>query len=86
MPMICRRCLLADMESERPLYRLLQEWRAAIVPEERADAETCRGRLACCRSCNELADGLCRQCGCYVELRAAKKRNVCPLGRWEETE
>jgi hypothetical protein len=66
------------MESEKPLYRLMREWLDAIPAEDRAAPETYRARLAACRACGELANGLCRQCGCYVELRAAKKKSVCP--------
>ena len=29
-----------------------------------------------------LADGMCRACGCFVELRAAIKTNVCSYGKW----
>jgi hypothetical protein len=75
--MICRRCLLADMESEKPLYDLMLEWLAAVPPEDKAAPEVYRARLEACRGCGELVSGLCGQCGCYVELRAAKKGLGC---------
>ncbi len=83
--MICRRCLLADMESEKPLYELMREWLAAVPPEERAAPGVYRARLEACRTCDELANGLCAQCGCYVELRAARKNLGCagPVKKWE---
>ena len=37
-----------------------------------------RERLDQCMSCTSLLDGMCRICGCYVELRAALKKNACP--------
>ncbi|MCE5342626.1 MAG: DUF6171 family protein [Eubacteriales bacterium] len=84
MPVICRRCLLAEMESERPLYLLMREWLAAVPPEERAEPERYEARLTACRQCDALGEGLCALCGCYVELRAAKARASCPAAppRW----
>ena len=66
------------------LARLLAERIARIPEEERADdAETAR-RLSRCRGCDSLRDGTCALCGCYVELRAAKRRMRCPAlpDRW----
>lgn len=83
--MICRRCLLCDMESEKPLYELMREWLAAVPAGQRAAPETYRARLAACRGCDRLNSGMCALCGCYVELRAAKQRMTCPAtpARWE---
>lgn len=39
-------------------------------------------RLSLCRKCDLLADGMCRTCGCYVELRAVMKKNSCPYEKW----
>ena len=83
--MICRRCLLAEMESEKPLYELLREWLTALPPEETAAPETVQARLSACRACDRLTNGMCALCGCYVELRAAKRRMGCPdtPGKWK---
>jgi hypothetical protein len=43
----------------------------------KAAPEEYRRRLAICRLCGELANGMCRQCGCYVEARAAKAGAKC---------
>ncbi len=40
-------------------------------------------RLSQCKECNLLADGMCRACGCYVELRAVMKKNGCPYDKWK---
>lgn len=77
-PRVCRRCLLEDMEDERPAYRLIGEWLDALPPERRADEGARRARLNVCARCDELANGLCALCGCYVELRAAMRDAVCP--------
>ena len=40
-------------------------------------------RLASCKRCDLLMDGMCRACGCYVELRAAMRKNACPYEKWK---
>ena len=40
-------------------------------------------RLACCKACDALNAGTCMQCGCYVEMRAARLDMHCPKeGQW----
>ncbi|MEE1190836.1 MAG: DUF6171 family protein [Blautia sp.] len=41
-------------------------------------------RLLMCRQCEHLLSGMCRKCGCYVEMRAAMKIRHCPdvPARW----
>lgn len=39
-------------------------------------------RLSLCKKCELLWDGMCRACGCFVELRAAMKKNSCPYDKW----
>ena len=78
MPLICRRCLLSEMEDERPLHLLMKEWLNAIPDEQKAGPDIYRARLDVCKACDHLFGGLCRLCGCYVELRAAKARMDCP--------
>ena len=42
------------------------------------DPETYAARLNICRTCDNLHSGTCALCGCYLEARAAKKRQGCP--------
>lgn len=35
-------------------------------------------RLAFCRECDNLISGICRVCGCFVEMRTVMKKNSCP--------
>lgn len=81
----CPRCLLGDVPGGEELAAKLGEWLAVIPDGQRADDETVRARLAACRECPHLADGLCGLCGCYVELRAARRSQRCPdlPPRWE---
>lgn len=73
----CVRCLLLESsqkEAVEKIRRLIE-----LMPEtEKASEETYRKRLLICQGCDALMDGQCRKCGCYVELRAAKKNAGCP--------
>ncbi len=73
----CRRCLLREAD-EGQLYEIIRQRIAALPSGQRASAEEYERRLAVCVRCAELVGGTCRKCGCYVELRAAKKSAVCP--------
>ena len=35
-------------------------------------------RLNTCMECDNLINGMCKLCGCFVEMRAAVKKNYCP--------
>lgn len=74
----CRRCLLREFADGKKLYALIREYIEAIPEDERTGAGDYEKRLAACRACEWLVSGMCRQCGCYVEARAAKARQRCP--------
>ena len=80
----CRRCLLEDMPDEAALIQSIQELIALLPEEKRAPAALTAERLANCRTCDHLQNGMCLLCGCYVELRAAKAPMRCPdvPGKW----
>ena len=80
----CRRCLLEDMPDEAALARNIRELIDLLPEEKRAPAAETAQRLAVCRTCDHLQNGMCALCGCYVELRAAKRMMKCPdvPGRW----
>ena len=78
------RCLLADMKDEAELAALVRE-RIGMIPEEERTPEPAYAlRLSRCRECESLQRGTCAQCGCYVEIRAARARQTCPAvpDRW----
>ena len=81
---LCRKCLLQDLPDEAELAESIRELIALLPDEQRADAETIRIRLNACRACDALHRGTCGLCGCYVELRTAKKWMHCPRvpARW----
>lgn len=49
-----------------------------LKPSERADDELYTKRLNQCKCCENLISGVCMKCGCYVEFRAAFKKQNCP--------
>ena len=49
-----------------------------LKPSEKADNELYTKRLNKCKSCENLISGVCMKCGCYVEFRAAFKKQNCP--------
>lgn len=73
----CRRCLLLQA-GDTVNYDLIQEHISRLSPDEKAGDEQYRQRLTMCSSCDELIDGTCLKCGCYVEFRAAFKKQHCP--------
>jgi len=80
----CRRCLLEDMPDEAALAQSIRELIDLLPEEKRAPQEITAERLNRCRACDHLQNGMCVLCGCYVELRAAKRMMKCPdvPGRW----
>lgn len=73
----CLRCLLQAAD-ENQLFEMIQQRIAALPPSQKADPEEYARRLSLCGGCDELISGTCRKCGCYVELRAAKRSASCP--------
>lgn len=73
----CFKCLL-QQANENELYEIIQQRIRALPAAQKAAPEEYSRRLALCGGCGELLSGTCRKCGCYVELRAAKRSAVCP--------
>lgn len=63
-------------------FKTLQEMIDNIDASVKAVPEVYEARLSACKECERLADGMCRACGCYVELRAAIGTNSCPYSKW----
>ena len=75
----CRKCLIADLPRGAKLREIILERLSQIPEEERVSDAEYAARLEECRRCGELREGTCAACGCYVELRAARKNKHCPL-------
>ncbi|MGI5958740.1 MAG: DUF6171 family protein [Massiliimalia sp.] len=80
---ICKHCLLKEWDPQ--MYeQVVADYLASLDPDCRTDPEEYTSRLNTCQSCDRLFQGMCRICGCFVEVRAAKKQNRCPHtpSRW----
>lgn len=73
----CKRCLLSETD-ETELLKSVTELINAMPENKKADSETYIERLSVCMECSGLYRGMCRECGCYVELRAVKSAMRCP--------
>lgn len=87
-PRFCRKCFLHEMELQGGLKKSYEDMLERIEmmdPELRCTGEAYEARLAQCKKCEYLAEGMCALCGCFAESRAAVKANSCPANpkRWE---
>jgi len=79
---ICRKCLTRYMDKDA-YFENLHTYIANIDDEIKVEKPLYEERLSLCKECDLLADGMCRACGCYVELRAAIRKNGCPYDKWK---
>lgn len=77
----CRKCLTRDMD-QKEYFENLHTYIANLEEDIKADPILYEERLSVCQECDLLADGMCRACGCFVELRAVIQKNVCPYDKW----
>jgi len=79
------RCLLRDA-GEEEMAQVIAEYVAGLDEAIRTEEADYRMRLGICEGCEQLMNGTCRLCGCYVETRAAKKGLSCPMvpPRWHK--
>jgi len=74
---VCRKCLL-EQTSEEEYFQKLEEYIANLDEDVKVPQELYEERLTLCGTCPKLSRGMCRLCGCFVELRAALKVRKCP--------
>lgn len=77
----CYKCLLREMD-QGEYFKNLYAYIDGLEEEIKAAEPVYRNRLGRCRQCDLLLDGMCRACGCFVELRAVIAVNSCPYGKW----
>ncbi len=70
------------MLGQEEYFKNLQEYIENLDEDIKAEDGLYESRLSICVSCDNLLEGMCRSCGCYVELRAAIIGNTCPKGKW----
>ncbi|MDO5573722.1 MAG: DUF6171 family protein [bacterium] len=77
----CRNCLLQEIDPQA-YQQKIRELIDRMEPELRADSQLIRERLDVCRACSYLREGFCGACGCFIELRTASKKQICPYQKW----
>ncbi len=78
----CRKCLTRELADQEEVYGTIRDYIENLDPDLKADKEIYEKRLGICKECEMLLQGMCRSCGCYVEMRAAMVKNSCPGKRW----
>ncbi|MCA0755804.1 hypothetical protein KP806_12165 [Paenibacillus sp. N4] len=82
----CRGCGDQYRVTERQIERALAAF--GSEPERLVPDDVYESRLAACRACEKLADGVtCMACGCIVRVAAKLREKSCPLpggGRWTQ--
>lgn len=73
----CKKCLLSEIDIEG-YYKSILDYVKALPAEEKVSDEVYETRLSICKTCEDLVNGMCKKCGCFVELRAAKQFMNCP--------
>ena len=74
---ICKKCLLREMD-EAGFFQNMYDYIARIPADDKTPEEEYERRLSICKECEKLLSGMCRMCGCYVEMRAAIELRDCP--------
>lgn len=78
----CGKCLLSEFDMSE-FAETVREYISLIPDDKKTDDEEYRRRLGVCRECSALTDGMCGECGCFAEIRAAKAYMNCPVNRWD---
>ena len=73
----CKRCLLYEI-AESDAYESVKNYIDSLDPGQKVNDTEYKTRLAKCRECDMLLAGMCRKCGCYVEVRAIRRDSHCP--------
>lgn len=76
----CKRCLLREA-AEADTFAAIRDKLDSLPADDRADDTLYHTRLEACKTCDHLLSGVCMKCGCYVEFRAAFRRQKCPNAR-----
>jgi hypothetical protein len=74
---ICKRCLLDKLFEEKE-YEHMQDYIRNLDKDIKTEEKEYKERLNLCMQCCNLVNGMCKICGCFVEMRAAVKKNYCP--------
>lgn len=73
----CKKCLLYEMPDAQR-YQNMYDYIAHLDDDLKVSDEIYKERLSICKECDYLLVGMCRICGCYVEMRAIMQQKGCP--------
>lgn len=73
----CKKCLLYE-SAEGDILNDIKEKIAKLSESDKVSEDEYEKRLGFCKDCDNLISGVCMKCGCYVEFRAAFKKQKCP--------
>lgn len=79
---VCKRCLTRDMIGQEAYFQNMYDYIENLDEIVKVKQPLYEKRLMVCKDCDLLTDGMCKACGCYVEMRAAMKKNACPYDKW----
>ena len=77
MQRICKKCLIREMDASK-YFQNMYAYIENLNPDNKTEFSLYEERLKICKTCEDLINGMCKQCGCFVEMRAAIKNNYCP--------
>lgn len=77
MEHLCKKCLLLEA-GEDAAFQTVSDYLKTLDKALVVDDNLYSERLSYCKNCDNLISGMCRKCGCYVEIRAALKDKGCP--------
>lgn len=73
---VCIRCLQEALAID--YHGRIASYLEHIDADVKCNQELYRIRLAACNACGNHISGICRICGCFVEMRAAVATRTCP--------
>lgn len=73
----CKHCLLLEA-GEQASYKTVSDYINNLDDDLKVSSQEYERRLSLCKKCEFLIAGMCRKCGCYVEIRAVLKNKFCP--------
>lgn len=78
----CKRCLTRELADQAKEFQNIRDYIDNLDVDIKSPDVLYEERLSICKGCDMLLAGMCRKCGCYVELRAAVTKNYCPGKKW----
>jgi hypothetical protein len=79
---ICLKCLPKQENEEENYFSSLRTYIENLDSQSKVSESDYALRLSLCGQCEKLTEGMCRACGCFVELRAVLRKNACPHEHW----